>query len=65
MCSYHSMAGELGICLEDTVCGTVVAGSVHGIRASLIERGRKADIASIPTGDSDFGHCDRECNEDI
>lgn len=31
------MAGELGVGVEDTVGGGVVACSVHGIRAGLVE----------------------------
>jgi hypothetical protein len=32
------MTGEVGVGVQDTVGGRVVAGSVHGIGASLVER---------------------------
>jgi hypothetical protein len=48
--------GELRVCLQDAVCGGVVAGCVHGIRAGLVEGGGKSHIACVPTGDCYFCH---------
>jgi hypothetical protein len=53
---YHAVAGELGICVQGAVCGGVVASSVHGIRASLVEGGWESHIACVPTGDCNFCH---------
>jgi hypothetical protein len=54
--AYHAVAGELGVRLQDTVRGGIVASSVHGIRASLVEGGRESHIACVPAGDSNFCH---------
>jgi hypothetical protein len=37
--SYHAVSAEVGVCVEDTVGGRVIASCVHGIRASLVEGG--------------------------
>jgi hypothetical protein len=54
--AYHAVAGEWRIGLQDAVCGGVVACSVHGIGARLVERGREPHIAGVPAGDGDFWH---------
>ena len=53
---YHAMAREVGIGLEDTVCGGIVAGCIHGIGACLVEGSWESHIASVPAGDGDFRH---------
>lgn len=53
---YHAVAGELGVGLENAVCGGVVASCVHGIGASLVKRRRKSDITRRPASNGDFGH---------
>jgi hypothetical protein len=54
--AYHSMAGIFRVRLEDAVRGGVVASCVHGIGASLVERGGEAHIACGPTCDGDLSH---------
>ena len=54
--AHHAVAGELGVGLQDTVCGRVVASSVHGIRASLVEGGWESHIARVPAGNCNFCH---------
>lgn len=36
--AYHAVAGELGVGVQDAVCGRIVTSSVHGIGASLVKR---------------------------
>jgi hypothetical protein len=50
------MAGVIRIRLEDTVCGGIVAGCIHGIGACLVEGSWESHIASVPAGDGDFRH---------
>ena len=50
------MPRELRVGLQDAVCGGVVAGCVHGIRAGLVEGGRKSHIACVPASDCCFCH---------
>ncbi len=54
--TYHAVTGEIRVGLQDTVCGRVIASSVHGIRTSLVERCWESDIFGIPAGDGDFCH---------
>ena len=54
--THHSMAAEFGICLQNAVCGGVVAGRVHGIRAGLIQGRGESHVPGRPTSDSDLGH---------
>jgi len=55
--SHHAMAAVSRVRLENAVCCRIVAGSIHGIRARLIQRCGKAHIARCPPGDGDLvGH---------
>lgn len=44
--TYHAVTLEVRICVNDAVRGGVVASSVHGIRAGLIEGGLSLRIES-------------------
>jgi hypothetical protein len=50
------MAGVIRVGLENAVGRGVVSSSVHSIGTSSVERGRKANIASLPACDCDFTH---------
>jgi len=50
------MAREIGVGLQDAVCGRVVTGGVHGVGAGLVEGCWESHIASVPASDSDFCH---------
>jgi len=53
---YHSMAGELGVGLQDAVRGGVVAGCVHSVGARLVEGGWESHIARVPACDCYLCH---------
>jgi hypothetical protein len=36
--AYHAVAREVGVGVQDAVCGRIVTSSVHGIGASLVKR---------------------------